>query len=271
MQDNFPFHADLPYRPRKADLHDLMRFEKGLGIDHVCLICMSVYGDDNRSILDALRRLHGGGRAVVCIDPTTITENELAEMHRLGVRGVRVNLRTRNEQTTVDELMEKLRKYVDRVQVYSWVIQVYLAMYQIPMLAKALEELNGKFVIDHLGSPDENIAPQDQQGYAELMDLLRRKSVWVKLSGTYRFPKLPSLHQYVREILQTAPTQVVWASDWPHSGGVDYNPNGDRHQHQEYRQVDDVGFLRQCLEWCGRDQNLIRLLFVDNPCRLWGA
>ena len=230
---------------------------------------MSVYGDNNNSILDALRRLRGKGRAVVCIDPATITEHELVEMHQLGARGVRVNLRTTNQQLTEDELIEKLRRCADRIRNYGWVIQVYVAMHQIPMLAKAVEMLNIVFVVDHLGSPEESAEPQDQDGYAELMDLLSRKSIWVKLSGTYRFPKLPGLDKYVREILRIAPTQIVWASDWPHSGGVDRNINDNRHLHQEYREVDDEAFLYRCMEWCNWDETLIKLLLVDNPRRLW--
>ena len=91
----------------------------------------------------------------------------------------------------------------------------------------------------------------------------------MKLSGTYRFPDLPELDDYVLEILRIAPTQVVWASDWPHSGGVQYNPNGDRTKIQEYRKIDDPAFIARCKEWCGGDEDLIQKIFVDNPRRLW--
>lgn len=230
---------------------------------------MSVYGDDNSSILDALTHLGGKGRAVVCIDPTTITDESLDEMHRLGVRGVRVNLKTRNEQITEPDLRDRLHIYANRLRKYGWVIQIYLMMHQISLLSKIVEELDMEVVIDHLGSPDERRAPPDQEGYQEFMDLLKRKLVYVKLSGTYRFPNLPGLDQYVQEILRIAPSQVVWASDWPHSGGVGRNPGGDRHQYQDYQQVDDAGFIRQCMQWCDWDNDLIKLLFVENPRKLW--
>ena len=69
MQEAFPFAKDHAYRTKKANLDDLLNFEKQLGTDHVCLVSISIYGTDNRLLLQSLRRLEGKGRAVVSIDP----------------------------------------------------------------------------------------------------------------------------------------------------------------------------------------------------------
>ncbi|EXJ70400.1 uncharacterized protein A1O5_06468 [Cladophialophora psammophila CBS 110553] len=269
LKDEYPFDPNYPYRPKKASLDELLAFEKELGIDHVCLICMSVYGTDNRSMMAALRQLKGHARAIVCIDPATITEQELQEMHQLGARGVRVNLKTRNEQISKETLAAKLLQYADKIRHHGWVIQVYFALDQIPLIVDVIPELNIPLVIDHMGSPNQSTRPSDQPGYAELLNLLERKLVWVKISGIYRFPNTPELDAYGREIIRKAPTQVVWVSDWPHSGGVEKNINGNRHVYQDYRKIDDAAFVEKCLEWCDFDEKIIQLLFVENPRRLW--
>jgi predicted TIM-barrel fold metal-dependent hydrolase len=89
------------------------------------------------------------------------------------------------------------------------------------------------------------------------------------MSGIYRFANLPDVDVFAREFLRTAPTQVVWASDWPHSGGVAKNPGGDRNKVQDYRKIDIPDFIARCKDWCDHDEFLIRSIWVDNPKRLW--
>jgi predicted TIM-barrel fold metal-dependent hydrolase len=220
-------------------------------------------------MVDALAKLNGKGRAVVAIDPDTITDDELRSMHALGVRGVRLNLKTTNVKFDRAEFMKILRTYADKIRPYGWALQMYVAMDQIPLIAEGLPTLGVPIVIDHLGSPVNTSPPLTQEGYAELMALLAEKKVYVKLSGLYRFPQTPDIENYIREILRIAPTQVVWASDWPHSGSVENNPGGDRTKVQEYRKVDIPGFVINCKTWCGGDEELIKKIFVDNPRKLW--
>lgn len=253
----------------RADLNDLLRFEKTLGIDHVCLVAMSVYHTDNSIILDALQKLQGRGRAVVCIDPETISDDELLAMHKLGVRGVRINLRSRLQTLSREGFAKLLHTYADRLRHLNWVIQIYIALPQLALFAEEIPKLGLPVVLDHLGQPDESAPPSEQAGYSEFMGLLEERKVWTKLSGTYRFPGMPELDQYARDIIRIAPTQIVWASDWPHSGGKERLAGADRTKHQDYRQVDDVGFLKECMDWCDGDKKTINLIWVDNPRRLW--
>ncbi|KAH7304058.1 hypothetical protein B0I35DRAFT_363796 [Stachybotrys elegans] len=271
----FPLHPSHPYRPRKADLHDLMKFEAEHGISHVCLIAFSVYHDDNSAIAWALEKLNGRGRAVVCINPSTVTDEELDWLHNLGARGVRINLRTRSQQMDQKDFQRLLERYADRIRSRGWAIQLYVALAQIEQIASVITGLGVPVVIDHIGAPDSNGGRiQDQPGYKAYMDLLESGLVWTKLSGVYRFDELPGLDEYVIQILRTAPDRVVWASDWPHSGGPEANPNGDRHALQDYRQVDDHGWIARCKRWCEMAdergvETLIRKIWRDNPRTLW--
>jgi predicted TIM-barrel fold metal-dependent hydrolase len=252
----------------------LLRFEKSLGISHVCLIQISVYKTDNRLLLDTLRDLKGQARGVVVIDPDTITERELDEMHAVGVRGVRLNLKTTGVAPSREHFTNLLQSYARRLRPRNWALQIYLTIPQFKLIAEEIPKLSNAegsvpVIIDHLGHPDQTRPVKGQEGYEELMAALRRREIFIKLSGTYRFPNLPDLETYAREVLRTAPTQVIWASDWPHTGSVENNPGGNRKIHQDYRRVDDVGFVKQCVEWCDGNQGLMHQVWVDNPRRLW--
>ncbi|KAH8879520.1 amidohydrolase 2 [Thozetella sp. PMI_491] len=270
-EDVFPFHPSYPYRPKKADLNDLLAFHQKYGIDHPCIVAMSVYHTDNSSILDALSGLGGKGRAVACVDVTTVTDEDLHTLHAAGVRAVRLNMRSRGD--TVD--LTVIKAAAARIRPLGWALQLYIALPQVAEVADTLRNLGVPAIIDHLGAPERNKGPgRSQKGYAELRALLQTGKVWTKLSGTYRFPDLPDLDDYVVDILRVAPDRVVWASDWPHSGGVEANPDGDRTKVQEYKKIDDGAFIVQCKKWCilaeqSLGEELMQKIWVDNPRRLW--
>lgn len=246
-----------------------MRVERGLGITNVCLIAFSVYGYDNTSILDALEELKGHARAVVAFDPKAVEADTLRAMHESGVRGVRVNLKTTSTRMNADTLREVLHSYADCIRPLGWRIQLYVSLDQIKLIAPIVPELGVICIFDHLGSPSNTTAPRLQPGYKEFMELLKTGQAYTKLSGTYRFPDMPETEEYVREILNIAPDRVVWATDWPHSGGVQANPGGDRNQIQDYRKIDNQAWVAKCQLLCNFDIGLIKKIWVENPNRLW--
>ena len=213
--------------------------------------------------------MNGKGRGVVCIDPDSVTQDELVDMHRIGVRGIRLNLKTRSQEPNRAAFLRVLRKYADKIRPLGWVLQLYVGLNQIALIVDELAVLGVPIVLDHLGSPAGDVPGRKQVGYAQLLRLLAERKVWIKMSGTYRFSKLPDMELFARELLHTAPTQIVWASDWPHSGGVEMNPGGDRNKVQDYRSVSIPDFIARCKSWCDYDEYLIRGIWVDNPRRLW--
>jgi predicted TIM-barrel fold metal-dependent hydrolase len=234
-------------------------------------VAFSPYHTDNRCLLDALSQLGGEARGVACIDPHTVSDEELQELHKAGVRGVRLNLRTRSEAFDSGAV----KATAARVRHLDWVLQLYIALDQVVELAPLVPDLGVTVVIDHIGAPHADRGPVKlQSGYSEFMYLLRSGRVWTKLSGLYRFTGLPDIDEYVIDILQTAPDYVVWASDWPHSGGAQANPGGDRDRLQEYREVDDKAWVAQCWEWCrkvagGNGEELANKIWIRNPRILW--
>lgn len=235
----------------------------------MCLTSISVYGNDNALLLQRLRELNGRGRGVVSIDPQTISDKELDDMHAIGVRGVRLNLKSTATHLDAATLRRTLGQYADKIRRLKWSLNLHVGFSEVATIYEFVHEAGVEVVLDHMATPSPKEDPRSQKGYSELMDLLGKKQVWVKLSGLYRFAELPGMDSYIKEVLRLAPTQVIWASDWPHTGGKDKSPGGDRNKVQDYRQVDIPAFLERCLDWCEGDQDLMHKILVDNPRRLW--
>ena len=83
--------ADGHYQPVHRPLADIEALARVHGVGHLVLVQPSVYGTDNRVLLDALKRSSGRHRAVVVVD-NTLDEEAMRAMHAQGVRGVRFNL-----------------------------------------------------------------------------------------------------------------------------------------------------------------------------------
>ncbi|KAF2756435.1 hypothetical protein EJ05DRAFT_501941 [Pseudovirgaria hyperparasitica] len=67
---------------------------------HVCIVTASMCGADKSIILDTLSKLKGRSSAVVTIDPRTVADIELDNMHRHSVRRIRINLKIINANPT---------------------------------------------------------------------------------------------------------------------------------------------------------------------------
>jgi predicted TIM-barrel fold metal-dependent hydrolase len=250
-----------------------MAFETKIGVAHVCVVSVSTYGDDNRHMIEALEQLQGRGRGVAVVNIDSVSDAELDSMHAVGVRGLRFNLHTLREEIDRETFKTALHKYADKIRRHDWVIQLFVQMHQISLIADEIPKLGVDVVLDHLGAPtDPTVAVQEQPGYAELMALLRARQVYVKLSGVYRFSgdNMPGLDDYCREVLRDAPTQVVWGSDRPHPTGPDkFTTPEERLIPQDYQIIDIPAFIAKCKEWCDYDGKKIKMIFVDNPRRLW--
>src|SRR6476660_4544406 len=80
------------YLAGEAPVETLKRLGATRGISRFVIVQPSFYGADNSATLDALDALGSQGRGVAVIDPKTTLPETLAEFHRRGVRGLRINL-----------------------------------------------------------------------------------------------------------------------------------------------------------------------------------
>ncbi len=81
-----------PYTPEPASVAEQRSACIGaLHTERVVLVQPTVYGTDNSCTVDAMKQLGGSSRGVAVIDDLT-PEAALDDMHRAGIRGIRINL-----------------------------------------------------------------------------------------------------------------------------------------------------------------------------------
>ena len=258
----FPIASSATYTPHTATLDQALENASRLSLPNLVFVQPSTYGTDNSCLLDALKRVTPAhGRGVVVFDPSTTPLEQLWEWHAVGVRGVRVNLKSVGISMESTALLELLRRYVNAIRpLGTWSLQLFVDMSIVVHLEPIVNELDGvKLVIDHLGSPTE-VKDQltDMPGWESLQRMMRNKHVFVKVSAPYRISKDPQYHNLERLTKALLDIRggsgVVFASDWPHTRfeGVDVQP-----------------WVERCLEWCQNDKELQSKLFRDNAHTLW--
>ncbi|EAS32069.3 TIM barrel metal-dependent hydrolase [Coccidioides immitis RS] len=265
--DRYPLAPDAQYKPQTHTLSEAMEFESSVGIPNIVLVQPSIYGYDNSCLLEGLREIGPQhGRGIVTIDPQSIRPEKLLEWHRLGVRGVRLNLQSVDKQLTPEELAESVRQHARAIFHLNWVLQLYIPLSSVPALLSVVPDLGVRICLDHFSSPvlpstdvdPASFDPYSLSGFSELVSLLRQGRTYVKISAPYRLsddPELKFLGVIAKELLRVAPDRLVFATDWPHTRfeGLDVKP-----------------FIAKCLHWCGGNTELVDKLFRRNAEELWG-
>ncbi|KIW57708.1 hypothetical protein PV05_02270 [Exophiala xenobiotica] len=219
------------------------------------------------SPLSALRQLGDRrARGIVAFDPYTTSSETLQQWHRLGVRGVRINLKfvgATMDRSTFERL---LRRSAHAARPLSWVIQLHIPMVLVDWLVEFAADLDVKICLDHFGSPDlspsliDTTDPYSIAGFRSLVDLLAQGKTYVKFSAPYRVSHdtaLGDLAPLALELLRVVgTTRLVFATDWPHT---------------RFNGLSIAPFVQQCIEWCKHDRILIDRLFQGNAEDLWAV
>ncbi|CAM1504756.1 Fc.00g023470.m01.CDS01 [Cosmosporella sp. VM-42] len=261
--ENYELIPNAIYRPNSYSLEQALEFESTVGIDNIVIVQPSIYGNDNSCLLDALKGLGPKrGRGVVSFDPNTTSMDQLREWHELGVRGARFNVQSSGRTLDPQELSDLLHQYADAVRPLDWVVQAYVPMHLIDLLAPIIPTLNVRFCIDHIGHPSlkgfTSANPYDLPGFPSLMKLLEGDHIYIKLSAPYRTSQVEDnsdIEPFAREIIRLKGTsRVVFATDWPHT---------------RYEGLDIRPWMETVFNWCGDDDFLIDRLFRENAEDLW--
>lgn len=248
----YPLQPDRSYTPAPASRDAYQQVLDTLGLERAVIVQPSFYGTDNRCTLDALRAAHGRWRGVVVIDPD-IEETALREMHTLGVRGVRINLRYRGGVG-----LDAIERTAERIRPHGWHMQFLLDGRALPDLEPRLSTLGVDIVIDHMGHIPV-AAGVDHPGFRCLLRMLKSRRCWIKLSGAYRIsdgaPEYEDAIPFARALVDTAPDRLVWATDWPHPAISGPMPND--------------GELLDLLARWAPDPDVRRRILVENPRSLY--
>jgi predicted TIM-barrel fold metal-dependent hydrolase len=102
--------------------------------------------------------------------------------------------------------------------------------------------------------------------------MLAARRAYVKLSGPYQIsnagPAYADIAPVARALIQAAPEQAIWGSDWPHTGGANRPLNYNPKDIELFRQEDDGRNLGLLKDWAPSPEIRQKIL-VDNPGRLF--
>lgn len=259
----FPYAPERKYTPCDASKDQLFALRDHLGFTRNVIVQATCHGADNRAMVDALRTSGGRARGVATVRPG-ISEEELAELHEAGVRGVRFNFVRR----LVDAAPQRdLRDVVGRIAPLGWHVVVYFEAADLSGLRDFLLSIPVPVVVDHMGRPNVTRDP-DGPEFEAFLDLLRaRPDVWCKVTCPERLsatgpPALAGERAAYRDVVPFAQRvvaefadRVLWGTDWPHPNLTDHVP--------------DDGLLVDFIPHIAPTAELQHRLLVDNPLRLY--
>ena len=203
------------YQSADRPLADIEALAQSHGFGHLVLVQPSVYGIDNSLLLEALRASQGRHRGVVVLD-AAVSDADLQDMHKLGVRGVRFNLvspagNSAGAAQDFDALAPRLRAL-------GWHVQWYARPDDLPAIAALHERSSLPAVLDHLAGL--HAGPPLRHAALGALAKLAALGAWVKLSGWYRLQAeapYTALDDNIRQVAGLFEGRMVWGSDWPHT------------------------------------------------------
>ncbi|MCA2012173.1 amidohydrolase family protein [Cereibacter sphaeroides] len=262
----YPMVSPRAYTPEIASPQDMRAMMDRIGTERIVLVQMSVFGTDNRCMMDGISALGGCARGVAQIDEAT-SNAELDAMHAGGVRGIRVNLNTTGLNDP-DLARKRLALAAEKCLRNGWHLQLFTTPAVIVSVADQLGDLPVPVVLDHFGLLP--VVDRGSEGERVLRNLLASGRGWVKVSGTYRLDqpaRKPEIAALARDLYATNPDAVVWGSDWPHAphhnNVAQANP-----PRLPFQNIDPRDMLATIRDWFDDPADWQRIL-VTNPARLY--
>ncbi|MBN9671518.1 amidohydrolase family protein [Roseibium aggregatum] len=251
----FPFAPERKYTPVDAPKEKLFALRDHLGFSRNVIVQATCHGSDNRALVDALAASNGKARGVAVVRPD-VSNDELQELNRAGVRAVRFNFVKRLVDATPKDIY---REIAERVVRHGWHIVVYFEAPDLEELKPFLLSLPGTLVVDHMGRPDVGAGTQAASFKSFQALMSENENIWVKVSCPERLtvagPPYDDVVPFARTLVEAFPDRVLWGTDWPH-------PNMKSH-------MPDDGALVDVIPRIAPTPELQRALLVDNPMRLY--
>ena len=253
--DRYPPRAGASYVP-PADANDeaAERMHRTLGLAHGVIVQATVYGTDNRAMVDALRS-RPNYRGVAIVDDT-VSDAQLRAMHEAGVRGARFNFW---KQLNIVPTPDGFERSIARISEYGWHARIHATGDEWLDLKELLSKPRITMVIDHMGHPDLR-GGVEQPVMRQLRGFLERENWWVMISNADRFSvsaqAWDDVVPFAETFLAAAPDRAIWSTDWPH---VQYR-----------KPMPNDAELLEFLYRVTPDPVLRRKVLVDNPARLHG-
>ena len=237
-------------RPSGGSIAEYRLLQRRLGLQRHVIVQPSTYGTDNTGLIEALAEFGSESRGIAVVD-ASVPDEELLQLDRAGVRGLRVNLRL-----PAGAGLGALTALAPRVAELGWHVQLNVSGDRLGELRPLLEGLAVPIVLDHLG----HLPSPHHPGFAVLAELIASGRTWVKLIGPYigsavGAPTYADRGAVAHALIALAPERLVWGTDWPHPS--------------EREKPDEAGLLDLLAAWAP-DESVRRRILVDNPEALYG-
>jgi 2-pyrone-4,6-dicarboxylate lactonase len=256
----FPYANERIYTPPDSTLEDYLHLLATLGVDRAVLVQPSVYGTDNRALLDGLSRHRSGLRGVAVMKPE-IDVSELRALNDAGIRGVRFNLVDHSGERNVvpENIIPALARIIAP---FGWHIEFLVNLDEAPRFAEQISGLPVDVVVGHLGYPKSGAGPWSSAASLDnFLRLFETGRCWVKLTGPYRISTAPDLPYadvtpLAHRLTSVNPERLIWGTDWPHVMNKKPMPN-------------DGDLTDLIADWLP-DAALRERVLVANPAALYG-
>jgi len=253
---DFDYSPERIYTPPDCLLSDYSQMLSTLGVSKAVLVQPSIYGTDNTVMLKAMAEATIPIRGVAVVDGL-ISDNELANMHQAGVRGVRYNI-VDVADPSGDIPLDDIKAMAERIKFMGWHVEFLIHTDDYANFDKIFSDFPTDIVVGHLGymRPGQDTTIP---GFQALLRLMQAGKCWTKLTGPYRISSgdvpYADTVPFAHALMEAAPDQVIWGTDWPHVMVKKPMPN-------------DGDICDLLADWVPDAENLKRVL-VDNPNRLY--
>ena len=157
---------------------------RALHMERVVIVTPSVYGPNNNgSTLFGVKARGATARGIAVVDDKT-PDSDFDAMYRAGVRGARI---ISGVSGPVDPAAARpiYQAAMNRFKNHKWMIELYTNLGVISNIKDLVHSSPVPTVFDHFGGVQASLGLQ-QPGFADLLELLRSGSAYVKISGAYR-------------------------------------------------------------------------------------
>lgn len=267
----YPFKPTRSYTPAPAPLESLA---KDTIAKNIVLVQSSVE-HGHSALLNHLGRIRSEypdllARGIISLDDEifTLPKEKVDALHAIGIRFCRIHGYFGGNSTDTSSLQNQIklfaRSYAART--LGWGISAQLPfttwLSLRSFLCQDTEVLSIPIIIDHVGF----LSPADIEGpsFDELIMLLQRDGVYIKISSLYRRDKsISNMRPIIQRLAADVPSALLWGSDWPH---VDSSYQGDSPPPVS-EAVDAKNELLVITGWLSAEQ--ISAMLVDNAKRVF--
>jgi len=263
-QAKYPMAANRTYTPPEASVAQLRALRTTMGVQRNVIVQPSFYGFDNSCLVDALTELGATARGIAVV-PQDVSDAELRRLAAKGITGVRLNLATagvRDPKVAIDAI----NTFAPRFMPLGWHIQINTGLPVVAAIAPTVAALKVPVVFDHMGNL-EAAKGVDQPGFGALVELVKGRNTYVKLSAPYNLSKRPDwadVAPFAKALIAAGPDRMLWGTNWPHPG----NARGPISEITPYQVVDNPRLLIAFAQWCP-DAAMRKVILVDTPQRLY--